>query len=108
MHFGLLKLRQNLLCLAACTRSGSLPGGAQLPRARRAPSRGPAGLAACARRYVKESKVLFKVSGFADKAAAGSGAAVTPQAPGGEPGVSIPEGALCMRHGGAVHVSSSA
>jgi len=45
---------------------------------------------------VKESKVLFKVSGFADKAA------------GGEPGVSIPEGALCMRHGGAVHVSSSA
>jgi len=43
---------------------------------------------------VKESKVLFKVSGFADKAAAGGGAAVTPQAPGGEPGVSIPEGAL--------------
>ena len=89
-----MELNRYPLCLALCTWSGSLSGRAQLPRARRAPSRAPAALAARARRYVKESKVLCKVSGFADKAAAGGGAAVTPQAPGGEPGVSIPEGAL--------------
>lgn len=44
------------------------------------------------RRYVRESKVLFKVSGYADKAAARSRGGVTPQAQGSEHGASLPEG----------------
>lgn len=38
---------------------------------------------ACACRYVRESKVLFKVSGYADKALAGGEGAVSPHTPGG-------------------------
>ena len=41
---------------------------------------------ACACRYVRESKVLFKVSGYADKALAGGEGAVSPHTPGGPHG----------------------
>ena len=37
----------------------------------------------CACRYVRESKVLFKVSGYADKALAGGEGAVSPHTPDG-------------------------
>ena len=37
----------------------------------------------CACRYVRESKVLFKVCGYADKALAGADGAVSPLTPGG-------------------------
>lgn len=45
------------------------------------------------RRYVKESKVLFKVAGYADRARGGGAGAVTPQAPGLPATLPYPESA---------------